>query len=365
MADVVAVAVSGGTDSLMSLVSLVEAGRRVVALHAFFLPPDEQRRQVARALAAICRGLGVEFFVLDLWQAFDAAVIAPFAAAYAAGQTPNPCAWCNRRMKFGLLWEAARRQGAGQLATGHYAGIVRDSSGRAALVRGLDDTRDQSYFLSLVPRDVLDQAVFPMAAQRKTAVRVRLAERGLAPPLPRESRDICFVPGNDYRRFLLERGVALPGAGPVVLADGREIGRHQGLWRYTIGQRRGLCIPWTEPLYVLAKDQARNALCVGPRQALASQGCRVADVNVLIPPQQWPGELAIRTCFRMPPRPVSVAWRGETLDIAFAAPLPRPAPGQVATLYDAQGRVLAGGVIMPFPGFFLSRSLCLPLKRQT
>lgn len=329
----------------MSLVSLVEAGQPVIALHAYFLPPNDRRRAVAEALAALCSRLGVPFYAQDLSQVFDADIITPFAAAYAAGQTPNPCARCNRRMKFGALFEAARRLGADGLATGHYAGLTRDGNGRVALVRGLDDTRDQSYFLGLVPAEVFRHVFFPLAGRRKTDVRRQLAKRGLAAPLPHESRDICFVEGNDYKRFLRERGVSLPGEGPMILADGREIGRHQGLWRYTIGQRRGLATPYGEALYVLDKDAARNALLVGPRRSLAASGCRVADINALVPPPLWPEELFIQTCYRMRPRPVSVVWRGDTLEACFAEPLSRPAPGQVAAFYDASDRVVAAGTI--------------------
>ena len=205
----------------------------------------------------------------------------------------------HERMKFGALFEAARRHGADRLATGHYAGLKRDTQGRAALVRGLDDTRDQSYFLSLVPIEVLGQACFPLAGQRKTDVRQRLAQLGFAPPLPCESRDICFVSDNDYKQFLLERGVALPGEGPILLENGHEIGRHQGLWRHTIGQRRGLRIPYREPLYVVAKDVARNTLVVGPQEALAVSGCRVTAGNTLVSAREWPRELVIQTCYRM------------------------------------------------------------------
>lgn len=342
----VAVAVSGGTDSLASLLKLKRAGCSVIALHAFFLPPNDRRRRVAEALEAICRPLGIPLFVEDLSQLFDGAVIAPFVAAYASGRTPNPCAHCNRRMKFGALFEAARQHGADWLATGHYAGLTWDTNGRPALMRGLDATRDQSYFLSLVPLEALSRVIFPLAGQHKTEVRQWLAAHGYRPPLPHESRDICFVEDGDYRRFLLGRGLRLPGEGPIVLADGNEIGRHQGLWRYTIGQRRGLGVPYEAPLYVLDKDVSRNALIVGKRPALGVSGCRVRFLNALVPPASWPAELFIQTCYRMRPRPVTVAWRDEMLDIRFAEPLARPAAGQVAVLYDRSGRVLAGGIII-------------------
>jgi tRNA-uridine 2-sulfurtransferase len=183
-------------------------------------------------------------------------------------------------------------------------------------------------------------------------------------PPPSESRDVCFVEHDDYKRFLQDRGIPLPQGGPILLANGTLVGRHQRLWRYTIGQRKGLGVPYGEPLYVLAKDPARNALVVGPRPDLDAAGCRAEQCNVLVAPSQWPQDVFIQTCYRMRPRSVSVAWSGDGLGIAFAKPLPRPAPCQLAVLYDAAGRVLAGGLIVESGAYPRGNSLGEVVRTQ-
>jgi tRNA-specific 2-thiouridylase len=369
-----AVAVSGGMDSLLALALLKEAGREVLALHAHFLPPDERQRELARALNAQCDALCVRFAAVDLSAAFSRLVIEPFVAAYAAGLTPNPCAGCNRDMKFGLLAREAARLGADRIATGHYARLpgefaaAREDSGpggvlpcpaqatapddsitcspsAAGLMRGADPAKDQSYFLSLVAPEALSRAVFPLGGWLKKDVPAALAARGLAPPMERESQEVCFIPGDEYRLFLEARGAALPGEGPIQLIDGREIGRHKGLWRHTIGQRKGIGVAWTEPLYVLEKRAAGNALVVGPKSGLDVLECRVRDVCLHIEPDGWPLSLLAQTCYRQRPRPVRVTFTRGGLVLRFDAPIARPAEGQVAALYSRDGRVLAGGII--------------------
>ena len=342
----IAVAVSGGSDSLLALGLLRAAGHDVTALHAHVLVPDDRQRALAQALDAQCRALGVPFAAIDLSREFEARVIEPFATAYAAGRTPNPCAGCNRDMKFGLLLDAARERGAQALATGHFARLEPTPDG-PALFRGADDSRDQSYFLSLVPATALARAVFPLAGRRKADHPQALAALGLTPPLPGESREICFVPGDDYRAFLQNKGFPLSGPGPIVLADGTPLGRHQGLWRHTIGQRKGLGIAYSEPLYVLGKDPTANALVVGVKAETTATACRTGPANCLIAPDEWPKTVLAQTCYRMKPRPATARLLPDgSLDITFAAPVARPTPGQVAALYDPAGRVLAGGEIV-------------------
>lgn len=345
----VAVAVSGGSDSLLALALLRRAGYDVVALHAHFLPPDAGQRALATAIAAQCAVLDVPLTVVDLSAAFAERVIAPFARDYADGLTPNPCAVCNREMKFGLLLEAARGLGADRLATGHYARLETTADG-PALFRGDDASRDQSYFLTLTPPAALGQALFPMARRRKIDNAAALAGLGLAPPLAKESREICFVPRDDYRTFLERSGIALSGPGPIVLADGRQVGSHQGLWRHTVGQRRGLGVAYSEPLYVLTKDAAANALVVGPKAALLATTGRTEPANFLIPPAGWPEAVLVQTCSRMRPRPAAVRLTTDGgLALRFAAPVARPTPGQVAAVSDVSGRMLAGAVLAATP----------------
>lgn len=395
----VAVAVSGGVDSLCALVMLQQAGHRVLALHGLFLP--EAELAPPPGLEDACAALGVPLHVADLRPAFQREVLAPFAAAYAAGRTPNPCALCNRAIKFGALLDAAQKLGAHKLATGHYArlvsapeeGVSEETMGHTAqndwehadtglgnagrvdtarlplLAAAHDEAKDQSYFLSLVPRARLAQACFPLADQDKTRTREIVAQAGLTVPLPGESQDICFAPAvgasadmasgggsvsEAYRPFLERHwqaaSIVPPGPGPVLLlnADGtqREIARHKGLWRYTEGQRKGLGIAHSEPLYVLAKDGLANTLVVGPRALLGVTRCTTGVANVALPPRCWPREVLVRLRHRHRPAPASVLLDVQgRLEIAFAEPQFPSAPGQVAAVYDAAGRVLAAGIV--------------------
>ncbi|MBU1229677.1 MAG: tRNA-specific 2-thiouridylase [Proteobacteria bacterium] len=339
----IAVAVSGGGDSLAALLALRDAGREVLALHGLFLPQADE--EAARGLAQACARLDVPLHLVDLRQEFERLVAAPFAAEYLAGRTPNPCARCNAAMKFGLLLERALDLGAEALATGHFAQSGPHPDYGWALGRGADPVKDQSYFLSLVPQERLRRAVFPLATRRKAEVRGDLDSRGILPPLPEESQEICFVPGDDYRAFLSGRMAELPGGGPAQLPDGSVVGTHQGLWRSTIGQRRGLGIAFREPLYVLDKDMERNVLVVAPAPALLVEGFAAGEVNLLVDPALWPPSVLVQTRYREAAKPARAELAGAGLRIRFAEPEVRPAPGQVAALFDSRGVVLAGCVV--------------------
>jgi tRNA-specific 2-thiouridylase len=343
----IAVAVSGGRDSLLALALLAEyhgGEREIAAVHGLFLPGEADRDHLV-ALEAACAAVGARLHVLDLRAGFHDRVVQPFIDAYARGETPNPCAVCNRRVKFGLIWEWAAAHGFGAVATGHYARILDHPRYGRALARGRDETKEQSYFLSLVEPQMLGRIIFPLGEWRKEDVGPELARRGLAPAQPAESQEICFVPDDDYRGFLLASGAELSGPGPIVLRDGTEVGRHEGLWRHTLGQRRGLGVAWSEPLYVLTKDAARNALVVGPKAELGSRSLTAGRVNVLVPPELWPDDLLVKTRYRTPPRRASVRLEGGELRVEFAEVVGPPTPGQVAAVYDTGGVVLAGGVI--------------------
>jgi tRNA-specific 2-thiouridylase len=339
----IAVAVSGGGDSFASLLALGEAGHEILALHGLFL--QEPDGKAIAGLMQACTRLGVPLHCLDLADDFERLVAAPFAAEYLAGRTPNPCARCNAAIKFGLLLDRALSFGADALATGHYAAGGEHPVYGWALSRGADPVKDQSYFLALVPRERLCRAIFPLAAALKSEVRSDLAGRGEIPPLPEESQEICFVPGDDYRAFLAGRVAELPEGGPAVLPDGRQLGRHHGLWRYTIGQRRGLGLAHTEPLYVLEKDVVRNTLVVAPLADLQTDSFTASEVNVLVDPALWPDTLLVQTRYRERAKPAQVEFSGNELSVVFAEQQVRPAVGQVAVVYDTQGVVLAGAII--------------------
>ncbi len=343
----IAVAVSGGVDSLYALASLCIRTKEIFALHARFLPvPEGEASDPVPGLKSACRALNVPLRVVDLSEPFRRLVIEPFIRAYVAAETPNPCALCNRDMKFGLLLDAAHEAGATHLATGHYATLTDHP--RYGLIPGKadDSAKDQSYFLALTPRERLCTALFPAGRRTKKEVRDELVRLGIDVPLPRESQEICFVPGDDYRAFLKASDVSLPGPGPIVTVEGREIGRHEGLWRYTEGQRRGLGLAWSEPLYVVRKNPHDNTLTVGPRSRTTGYACTADSVNVLASPELWPAEVLVRTRYRQAAAPAEVCLSNGRLHIRFHAAQALPAPGQVAAVFDDSGHVLAGGIIV-------------------
>lgn len=365
-ARVTAVAVSGGMDSLYAMLSLQEAGEAVLALHARMLPPELERpgyEAMLDRLDAACARMNVTLHIVDAREAFAARVIDPFVRAYAEGKTPNPCAHCNAGIKFGLLLEEAEKLGASRIATGHYARLeavaeaeVEKWRGGTALFAGTDTSKDQSYFLSLVPLANLSKAVMPLADIKKDDVRRFLEKRGIAVPSPSESQEICFVPNDDYRAFLAARsmkiGLKLPGPGPVTLMDGTKIGEHKGLWQYTEGQRKGLGIAWKEPIYVLRKDMAENILVADGAEAKAEHagGTVTAEsCNFLVPFERWPETVHIRTRFRQVARPATAAFDGSRLTLVEETPNGPYTKGQIATVYAKEDsgrlRVLGGGII--------------------
>lgn len=337
----IAIALSGGADSLMSLILLRETGARVVGLHARFMDADDAD-QLER-LRSLCQDLAVPFHLIDLRAEFEKLVIAPFVGAYQAGQTPNPCATCNPAIKFGMLLDRAMELGCTRLATGHYARLEETPYG-PALFRGMDTAKDQSYFLSRVPQERFKHILFPLAGWTKEDVRQNLAKRGLTPPAGRESQEVCFIP-SDYRTFLREKNVRLGGPGPIALADGTVLGRHAGLWNHTLGQRKGLGIAYSQPLYVTGKDFEANRLVVGPKAQTLAAGCRTDRPNLLCPPESWPGEVLAQTIYRQAPEPAKVHVADSGMTVIFARPRTIPTPGQVAAVYSPQGQVLAGAVI--------------------
>ncbi|WP_081859035.1 tRNA 2-thiouridine(34) synthase MnmA [Desulfohalovibrio reitneri] len=337
-----AVALSGGRDSLLALAMLREAGWRVIGLHGRF---HQEEPGTADGLRRLCGDLRVELRVVDLRQAFHERIVAPFIREYLNGRTPNPCCRCNRSVKFGLLLDEARALGADRLATGHYARMAEGPHGRPLLARGADPSREQSYFLSLVDPSSLPRVLFPLGELCKAEVDGMLAERRLAPVVQRESREVCFVPGDDYKAFLASRADELPGPGPIRLADGREVGRHRGLWRHTIGQRRGLGVAWSEPLYVLEKRVLDNVLIVGPKADLACSGFTAREPVYHLDPAFWPDELWVQGRYRQRANQARVHVEENGFSVSLLTPRSPPAPGQIAAVYDEAGLVLAGGVV--------------------
>ncbi|MBA2741577.1 MAG: tRNA 2-thiouridine(34) synthase MnmA [Actinobacteria bacterium] len=338
----IAVAMSGGVDSA---VALKRAGRDAVGvtLRLWQDPagPTAERAccspAAVAAARATCHAVGLPHVTLDLREEFRAEVVTPFISSYRAGETPNPCTRCNGAFRFDALLEFAARAGAEKLWTGHYARIV-ERDGKRLIARGRDPAKDQSYMLAGVSPDLLDRVEFPLGEQTKEETRAEALAAGLAAARRPESQEACFLAGDDYRSFLGRQGLE-PEAGDIVDEEGAKLGRHDGYWRFTPGQRRGVGVSSSRPLYVLRTDSATNAVVVGPHDALAAS-CVEARGALYVPVSRADVKLRYRS--EAVAANISVANDGFMLDLEQAAY--GVAPGQVAALYDGDAVVGAGVV---------------------
>jgi tRNA-specific 2-thiouridylase len=339
----VAVAMSGGVDSAVALLR-ARPDAVGVTLRLWLDPAGPSAERVCCSPDAViaarrtCHELGLPHVTLDLREAFRDAVVQPFVDAYAAGLTPNPCMRCNGSFRFDELAVFAGRAGADVLWTGHYARI-EERGGRRLIARGLDPAKDQSYMLATVDPALLHRVGFPLGSETKEHVRAEAAAAGLAVADRAESQEACFLAGDDYRTFLERQGVQRAD-GPIVDEEGREVGRHDGTWRYTTGQRRGIGVPAPEPLYALRTDTATNTLVVGRRGSLDVRRVE-ARGSLYAPVERAEVKLRYRSA------PVSAAV--EPTAAGFVLQLDRPAyavaPGQVAVLYDGGAVVGAGSIV--------------------
>jgi tRNA-specific 2-thiouridylase len=275
---------------------------------------------------------------LDLREEFRRAVVEPFVRGYARGETPNPCTRCNGGFRFAELLAFARHAGAARLATGHYARIV-ERDGRRLLARAVDETKDQSYMLARLDPRRLERISFPLGAQTKADTRAEAERAGLAAARRPESQEACFLGGDDYRAFLERRGLRRE-PGPIVDAAGARVGTHDGHWRYTPGQRKGIGVAAGEPLYALRTEPRTNTLVVGPRRSLARE--RVTVRGRLYAPST---RVEAKLRYRSP----AVSARVEETGGGFRLHLEEPgygvARGQTAVLYDGEAVVGAGTVV--------------------
>jgi tRNA-specific 2-thiouridylase len=333
----VAVAMSGGVDSAVALLrSLPNAVG--VTLRLWLDPdgPDSERAccspESVIAARETCHRLGVPHVTLDLREEFHRAVVTPFVRGYARGETPNPCTRCNGGFRFAELLAFARRAGAERLVTGHYARVV-EREGRLLLARATDPAKDQSYMLAALDPRHLERVAFPLGEQDKEATRSEAERAGLAVAHRPDSQEACFLAGDDYRDFLTRHGVAAR-EGAIVGEDGNELGRHDGFWRFTPGQRRGLGITAPEPLYVLGTRPGANAVVVGPRESLArtqvsARGRLHADVE----------RVDAKLRYRSPAVPARVEPTSRGFRLALDEPAYGVASGQAAVLYEGDAVV--------------------------
>jgi tRNA-specific 2-thiouridylase len=353
----VIVAMSGGVDSSVAAAILAERGYEVIGI-AMRLASDTAPRSATRAgccsyedfedARRVAERMDFPFYVIDLRADFASSVIAPFVDEYQHGRTPNPCLMCNRDIKFDRLWLRAEALGADYVATGHYARIVRDAGGSFHLLKALDTRKDQSYFLFTLTQQQLSRTLFPLGAMTKEQVRARARALGLANADKPESQEICFVPDGDYAAFVAARSRPRDiRTGAVVDSAGRRLADHQGIHRFTVGQRRGLGVAAGEPLYVRRINPETGEVLVGRREELGAAGLRAARVSLVNPSLSSGGaqQVEVKIRYRHPAVPALLRTiAGDRAEVRFARENPAVTPGQACVFYRGD-EVLGGGLI--------------------
>ncbi|MDA8165591.1 MAG: tRNA 2-thiouridine(34) synthase MnmA [Desulfobacteraceae bacterium] len=341
----ITVAMSGGVDSSVAAALLKRQGHAVRGVFMAFGQPglDQQIAQVRR----LASRLAVPLEIVDLREPFAREVLAAFRAGYRAGITPNPCVVCNRTIKCGALLQ--RIEEGARLATGHYARIRRGEGGLFELHQGRDRRKDQSYFLCRLGQEQLSRLLFPLGDLLKDEVRRLAGELGLSELHSPESQDICFLQGTAVAGFL-EGGDFSAAPGEIVDREGRVLGAHGGIHRYTIGQRRGLGLPDATPYYVLELDAGRNRVIVGKEEELFRRRLLVKEVHWLAGgPPPLPRTFAVKIRYRHQLAPAEVALAEGGLAVTFAEPQRAITPGQFAVFYEG-GQVAGSGQIVAGQG---------------
>lgn len=344
----IAVAMSGGVDSSVMAALLKKEGHEVIGLTMLVVPEDEKTDGRVPAMAqAVAKTLDIPHYVIDLRECFADRIISEFCIQYGLGKTPNPCVRCNRFIKFGSLFEKARELGAEVMATGHYARIEqRKSDGSYLLKKGIDHKRDQSYFLYDLTQEQLSRTLFTLGHISKDVVRRKAEEMSLPVSRNVESREICFIPDNDYPRFLQKKSTVGTVPGGIVDSQGSVVGEHQGIIHYTIGQRHGLGIAFGKPLYVVAIDAKTNTVIVGDRQDLFSSEFIASGVNwISVAKPELPLTAWVRIRYLHPESQALLTPLGDDrVRVRFQQPQSAITPGQAAVFYDGD-LVVGGGTI--------------------
>jgi tRNA-specific 2-thiouridylase len=351
----VLVAMSGGVDSAAAAALLLEQGHEVIGATMQLWSADQPGNnaedgccslEAVEDARAVADKLGVAYYVLNLHEPFRENVIDYFVAEYLQGRTPNPCIVCNQKLKFSKLLDKAKALDCRYVATGHY--VRKDEQpvdGRWLLRKGIDPAKDQSYVLYGLTQDQLEAGLFPLGGYTKVEIR-RLAERfGLPVASKQESQEICFVPDQNYRRFIEEYRPGSTKPGKIVDLEGKVLGEHGGITNFTIGQRKGLGIAAGVPLFVIAIDPERNEVVVGPGEAVFTERLIARRLNWIAfdrPDRELTAEAKIR--YTAKPAPARIKPKGERAEVIFDQPQRAVTPGQAVVFYQ-EDLVLGGGII--------------------
>ncbi len=337
----VAVAMSGGVDSSVAAALLKQAGYGVSGIYAHLWPDPEQKSTVSD-LENTCRILDIPLHQLDMEKEFRRLVVDYFIQEYSQGRTPNPCIVCNQHIKLGLLIDRALETGAEYMATGHYARIEPAPDGYR-LLKATDESKDQTYFLYTLGQGQLEHLLLPLGELSKEKVKNIAGELGLTTVSRSESQDICFIPGNDYRAFISRHISFQPG--DIIGVKGKVLGQHDGLAQYTVGQRQGLGLTSTEPLYVIELDAAHNRLVVGSKDQLLHSVLLASQLS-WVSGQAPAGALKItaKVRYKAPEVDAELHINDGGAEVRFDEPQQAIAPGQSVVFYQDDA-VLGGGII--------------------
>ena len=352
----IAVAMSGGGDSSLTAILLREQGHEVVGLTARIHITEEPSGSEPRPdlccspqsildAARVCEETGFPHHVIDVEEEFRQEIVDPFCREYLRGRTPSPCIHCNARIKFKKLVDRAGELGCQALATGHYARIERTDEGRYCVTKGADPGKDQSYFLFMLPQDILAFTMFPLGEYTKPQIRQLARAHHLHVAERPESQEICFVADNDYPRYIEQHTGITPPPGDIVDMGGSVIGSHKGIHRYTIGQRRGLGIAAPHPLYVVEIRPDDNTIVAGPRHALERTGLVASGISYMKALTLHGLTAMVKTRNTQIPLKAQLSEEDGNVLARFESPQTGITPGQAAVFYDMDGAILGGGWI--------------------
>jgi tRNA-specific 2-thiouridylase len=343
----IVVAMSGGIDSSLAAALLREEGHDVMGVTMQMLPSNSHGSHAETDAGHVARKLGIPHYLLDFRDIFARQVIDDFCREYSLGRTPNPCIRCNRYIKFGALWDKARELDADYIATGHHARVEQDeAAGTYLLKKGMDVQKDQSYFLCQLTQEQLQHTMFPIGNLTKEKVRQIAGKMNLHVADKPESREICFIPDDNYAEFLKGYIPQAARPGPILDGMGNILGKHRGILSYTIGQRRGLGIAAAEPLYVTAIEPERNAVVVGTKEQIYHRELIASNLNWIATARPvFPIRLKARVRYRHLEAEATLTPLDDAdVHVKFEEPQMAITPGQAVVFYDGD-TVLGGGTI--------------------